>query len=75
MPKYLLLSNLSLRQKSEDMATKSPEEKLKDLETRISRLQKSLELERLRSMAYSTMIDEAEKTFNIPIRKESGTKQ
>lgn len=66
---------VSLPPKSEDMTTKSPEERLKELESRIEKLQKSLELERLRSTAYSTMIDEAEKTFNIPIRKKSGTKQ
>jgi hypothetical protein len=34
-----------------------------------------LELEKLRSHAYSTMIDLAEQTFNIPVRKKSGTKQ
>ena len=36
---------------------------------------KALELEKLRSHAYSTMIDLAEQTFNIPVRKKSGTKQ
>ena len=40
-----------------------------------SRLRKALELEKLRSHAYSTMIDLAEQTFNIPVRKKSGTKQ
>lgn len=39
------------------------------------RLKKALALEKLRSEAYSTMIDVAEKTFNIPIRKKRGTKQ
>ena len=33
------------------------------------------ELEKLRSKAFSTMIDLAEETFNIPVRKKSGTKQ
>ena len=36
---------------------------------------KALELEKLRSKAFSTMIDLAEETFNIPVRKKSGTKQ
>lgn len=39
------------------------------------RLQEALELEKLRSRAYDTMIDLAEKSFNIPIRKKRGTKQ
>lgn len=38
------------------------------------RLKKALALEKLRSEAYSTMIDVAEKTINIPIRKKRGTK-
>ena len=41
----------------------------------IKRLRKALELEKLRSKAFSTMIDLAEETFNIPVRKKSGTKQ
>ena len=39
------------------------------------RLEKALELEKLRAKAYDTMINVAEETFNIPIRKKSGTKQ
>ena len=35
----------------------------------IKRLRKALELEKLRSKAFSTMIDLAEETFNIPVRK------
>lgn len=58
-----------------DMSKQSQEDRLKELESQVQSLQKSLELEKLRSTAYSTMIDEAEKTFNIPIRKKSGTKQ
>ena len=37
--------------------------------------EKALELEKLRAKAYDTMINVAEETFNIPIRKKSGTKQ
>lgn len=66
---------VSLQEKAEDMSEKSPEERVKELESQVERLRKSLELEQLRSTAYSAMIDEAEKTFNIPIRKKSGTKQ
>ena len=41
----------------------------------ISYLKKALEMERLKSEAYSEMISIAEKEFNIPIRKKSGAKQ
>lgn len=60
---------------SESMAKKSPADRVKELEAENKRLQKALELEKLRSKAYDTMIDVAEETFNIPIRKKSGTKQ
>lgn len=60
---------------SDQMAKQSPEERLKELEAENKRLQKALDLEKLRSKAYATMIDVAESTFNIPIRKKSGTKQ
>lgn len=46
-----------------------------DLRREVEMLRKALALEKLRSEAYSTMIDVAEKTFDIPIRKKSGTKQ
>ena len=46
-----------------------------DKDKEIRRLRQALELEKLRSKAFETMVDEAEKTFNIPIRKKSGTKQ
>ena len=58
----------------EDM-TKTKDERLKEKDAEIKRLRKALELEKLRSHAYSTMIDLAEQTFNIPVRKKSGTKQ
>ena len=66
---------VSLPESEEDMSRKPAEERVKELETEVKRLSKALELERLRSEAYSTMIDLAEKTFNIPVRKKSGTKQ
>ena len=58
----------------EDMA-KTKDERMKEKDTEIKRMRKALELEKLRSHAYSTMIDLAEQTFNIPVRKKSGTKQ
>ena len=69
--------SLPLQQESnldEDMS-KTKDERLKEQDTEIKRLRKALELEKLRSHAYSTMIDLAEQTFNIPVRKKSGTKQ
>ena len=60
---------------SEDDMAKTNEERLKEKDAEIKRLRKALELEKLRSHAYSTMIDLAEKTFNIPVRKKTGTKQ
>ena len=60
---------------SDPMAKKSPEDRVKELEAENKQLQKALELEKLRSKAYDTMIDVAEETFNIPIRKKPGTKQ
>lgn len=46
-----------------------------DQSEEIKRLKKALELEKLRSAGYCHMIELAEKQFNIPIRKKSGTKQ
>jgi len=53
----------------DDMA-KTTDERLKEKDAEIKRLRKALELEKLRSHAYSTMIDVAEQNFNIPIRKK-----
>lgn len=42
---------------------------------RIKELERQLEDERLRSLAFSTMIDVAEEELGVPIRKKSGSKQ
>lgn len=60
---------------SDPMANQSLEDRVKDLEAENKRLQKALELEKLRSKALDTMINVAEDTFNIPVRKKPGTKQ
>ena len=70
-----LVSLLDETNPSDPMAKKSPEDRVKELEAENKQLQKALELEKLRSKAYGTMIDVAEETFNITIRKKSGTKQ
>ena len=78
MDKFLneqdLLSLPTEDQNRDDMAKKTNEQ-LKEKDAEIKRLRKALELEKLRSKAFSTMIDLAEATFNIPVRKKSGTKQ
>lgn len=77
MDKYLHEESLPLPENKNDdpMANKSPEERIKELESENKRLEKALELEKLRAKAFDTMIKLAEETFNIPIRKKPGTKQ
>ena len=60
---------------SEDMANKSKDDQIRELKERLRQAEKRAEMEELRAKAYSKMIDVAEETFNIPIRKKSGTKQ
>ena len=70
--------SLSLQANTEndsDMANKSKDDQIKELKERLRQAEKRAEMEELRAKAYSKMIDVAEETFNIPIRKKSGTKQ
>lgn len=75
--KYLHEESLPLpnNQSEEAMAKRDPEERVKELEAENRRLEKALELERLRAKAFDTMINVAEEAFNIPIRKKAGTKR
>ncbi len=45
------------------------------LKAEIARLQKEVELANYKVHVRDVMIEEAEKTFSIPIRKKYGTKQ
>jgi len=54
--------------------SKKSEHELK-LEEKIRELEKSLDYERLKSLALNTMIDIAERDLKISIRKKHGTKQ
>ena len=45
------------------------------LRARIDELEKQLRYEKMRAEAYNTMIDLAEDTFKVPIRKKSGAKR
>ena len=68
--------SLSLEgQTEEDMAKKSKDDQIRELKAQLKQARKEAELEKLRAHAYDTMINLAEETFNIPIRKKSGTKQ
>ena len=68
--------SLSLEEQSEeDMAGKSKDDQIRELQAQLNQARKEAELEKLRAKAYDTMINLAEETFNIPIRKKSGTKR
>lgn len=65
--------SLSLdEQTDEDMARKSKDDQIRELQAQLKQARKEAELEKLRAKAYDTMINVAEETFNIPIRKVSG---
>lgn len=66
---------LPLESPTDDDMAKTTDERLREKDAEIKRLSKALELEKLRSKAFSTMIDVAEEMFNIPVRKKAGTKQ
>jgi hypothetical protein len=61
-----------------------PEKKIKEqssedfetlkLKKRIAELEKQLQISEMKAIAFSTMVDIAEKEFNIPIRKKHNTK-
>lgn len=64
-------SSLSLHESNEeDMSAKSKDDQIKDLKAQLKQAWKEAELEKLRAKAYDTMINVAEETFNIPIRKK-----
>ena len=68
--------SLSLEEPTEeDMAKKSKDDQIQELKAQLRQARKNAELEKLRAHAYDTMITLAEETFNIPIRKKSGTKR
>ncbi len=57
------------------MANKSKDDQIRELKEELKKARKEAELEKLRAKAYDTMINIAEETFNIPLRKKTGTKQ
>ena len=60
-----------MRKKKQDTTA----EDVAALRAEVTRLRKELRHEKMRSEALDTMIDIAETTLNIPIRKKSGAKQ
>ena len=74
-------SRESIKQNQKPMPKKkvspveSPEEELARLRAENKRLSEALKLSEWSNHAKDVMIDLAEKTFNIPIRKKSGAKQ
>lgn len=60
-----------MRKKKQDTTA----EDISALRAEVTRLRKELRHEKMRSEALDTMIDIAETTLNIPMRKKSGAKQ
>lgn len=71
-------SILKFEIKSGTMADKSNEEQesfeMLQLKKRIAELEKKLKDEEMKAIAWQTMVDIAEKEFNIPIKKKFNTK-
>lgn len=55
--------------------TDAEKHKLEELQKRIKQLEKQLEDAAVKNIALETLVDVAEKQFNIPIRKKPGAKQ
>lgn len=64
-------TDLDMKKQKDNLDALSDQEK----DLKIKSLEKALEMEKLRSKGFETMIDVAEKELNIPIRKKAGTKQ
>ena len=62
-------------QKKTSTSQETPDEELARLRQENRRLEEALKMAEWMNHAKDVMIDEAEKTFNIPIRKKSGAKQ
>lgn len=67
--------NSTPMQKKSPKVQETPEEELARLRRENRRLEEALQMAEWMNHAKDVMIDEAEKTFNIAIRKKSGAKQ
>ena len=61
--------------KMKENPVETPEQELARLREENKKLQEALKMAEWSNHAKDVMIDLAEKTFNIPIRKKSGAKQ
>ena len=67
--------NLSIMPKKSQKPVESEAEELARLREENKRLAEALKMAEWMNHAKDVMIDEAEKMFNIPIRKKAGAKQ
>lgn len=58
----------------QDKESSTEDFELLKLKNRIAQLEKQLQTAEMKAIAFSTMVDIAEKEFNIPIRKKHSTK-
>lgn len=64
----------SMPKRKKEVEVESDEFETLKLKKRIEELEKQLQTAEMKAIAFSTMVDVAEKEFNIPIRKKHNTK-
>jgi transposase len=73
--KYIKNTNFEIMSKlKKEKEVASDEFETLQLKKRIAELEKQLQAAEMKAIAFSTMVDIAEKEFNIPIRKKHNTK-
>jgi transposase-like protein len=65
---------VTMPKRKKDIEVGSDEFETLQLKKRIEELEKQLQTAEMKAIAFSTMVDIAEKEFNIPIRKKHNTK-
>lgn len=65
---------IGMPKRKKDIEVESDEFESLQLKKRIEELEKQLQTAEMKAIAFSTMVDIAEKEFNIPIRKKYNTK-
>ena len=74
-PSNVQQTNPMLMSRKRAIPSETPDAELIRLRQENKRLEEALKMAEWMNHAKDVMIDEAEKTFNIPIRKKSGAKQ
>ena len=73
--KYVKITNFeNMPTKKKDIGPGSEDFETLKLKKRIAEIEKQLQTAEMKAIAFSTMVDIAEKEFNIPIRKKYNTK-